>query len=84
MPSAKRARLAGSERDRQVSTLAGSSEGERGHHDGPAHEARFKHPTGVAVDGDGNVIVVDRQNNVVRKVSPDGTVSTLAGSAKGE
>jgi serine/threonine protein kinase, bacterial len=58
-----------------VSTLAGS---ESGLLDGSGTEARFAFPYGVAVDGSGNVYVADTANNAVRKVSADGTVSTLA------
>lgn len=39
-------------------------------------------PMGVAVDGSGNVLVADTQNNVVRKISPAGVVTTLAGTGQ--
>jgi sugar lactone lactonase YvrE len=41
--------------------------------------ARFSGPTNVASDRAGNVYVYERYNNVIRKIAPDGTVSTLAG-----
>ena len=43
--------------------------------------AQFNNPTGVTVDGAGNVYVADTFNHVIRKVSSDGTVTTLAGAA---
>jgi hypothetical protein len=61
-----------------VSTLAGS--GSEGFADGAGTAAQFSHPIGVAVDGEGNIIITDFFNHRVRKITPDGTVSTLAGS----
>ena len=49
-----------------------------GYTDGASNVAQFQYPTGVAVDSGGNVYVGDSYNNVVRKVSPFGVVSTLA------
>jgi sugar lactone lactonase YvrE len=46
---------------------------------GPATLAQLKMPTGVAVDRDGNVFIADGLNNRVRKVSPQGTITTVAG-----
>jgi len=62
-----------------VSTLAGSA-GAFGTADGSATDARFHYPSAVAVDGAGNAYVVDTRNEKVRKITPDRTVSTLAGS----
>ncbi len=61
-------------------TLAGP-EGGYGANDGPAGEARFYNPVGVAMDGGGNVYVADTSNHVIRKITMDGVVSTLAGLA---
>lgn len=47
---------------------------------GAATAARLNGPTGVAVDGAGNIFVADNANNRVRKVSPTGTISTIAGT----
>ena len=46
---------------------------------GPATTAYMHTPNGVAVDGAGNVFIADEQNNVIRKVTTDGTISTVAG-----
>ncbi len=64
-----------------VNTLAGS--GNAGNNDGPAAQARFRYPMGIAVDGAGNVYVGDEYYARVRKVAPNGTVSTLAGGSMG-
>lgn len=61
-----------------VSTLAGT--GAPGWVDGPAAVAQFYNPCGVAVDSGGNVFVADLGNNRIRKITPTGIVSTLAGS----
>ncbi|MBI2761805.1 MAG: SMP-30/gluconolactonase/LRE family protein [Chloroflexi bacterium] len=67
--------------DGQVSTLAGT--GERGHADGKAQSARFNAPAGIAVDGAGNIFVADTGNDQIRRITPDGDVSTFAGSERG-
>ncbi len=63
-----------------VSTLAGKTT-TRGSADGTGSAALFSHPTGVSVDGSGNVYVVDSGNSTIRKVTPAGAVTTLAGTA---
>ena len=61
-----------------VSTLAGQA-GTSGAVDGTA--ASFYSPRGVAVDDSGNVYVGDHENHLIRKITPQGVVSTLAGQA---
>ena len=63
-----------------VSTLAGSA-GDTGSADGTGSAARFNQPRGVAVDAVGNVYVADWVNHTIRKITFDGEVTTLAGTA---
>lgn len=61
-----------------VSTVAGIAEA--GYRDGPADQAQFDAPVGVAVDTEGNIFVADTYNDRVRKIAGDGRVSTIAGA----
>jgi hypothetical protein len=62
-----------------VTTLAGTA-AKAGTTDGTGAAARFNNPTGIAVDSAGNLYVADNGNNTVRKVTPAGAVTTLAGT----
>ena len=66
--------------DGMVSTLAGKP-GVSGSVDGTGDRARFNNPGAITVDGGGNLYVADTGNHTIRKISPAGTVSTLAGEA---
>lgn len=63
-----------------VTTLAGQA-GAAGSADGAGAAARFNAPTGLALDGAGNLYVADSGNHTIRVIAPDGTVSTVAGQA---
>ncbi len=62
-----------------VSTVAGS--GNFDYADGNGRNAAFFAPQGIAIDSAGILYVADTQNSVIRKIAPDGSVSTLAGLA---
>jgi hypothetical protein len=63
-----------------VSTFAGMA-GAAGSADGVASDARFDRPRGLAFDSKGNLYVAESTNKTIRKVTPQGVVSTLAGKA---
>ena len=65
--------------DGTVTTYAGQAP-HLGHADGPAAQATFCSPYGVAADSDGNLYVSDTYNYVIRKITPAGVVSTIAGT----
>ena len=62
------------------STIAGTVLG--GNSNGPAQNASFLGPQGIAVDTYGNIYIADTDNNLIRKIDVSGMVTTLAGSGK--
>src|SRR5579864_8532513 len=63
--------------DGVITTVAGT--GRVGYKDGPGLTAQFNLPVGLGIDAAGNLYVGDKFNHVVRLITPDGTVSTIAG-----
>ena len=63
-----------------IRTLAGTGVQGFSGDGGPAAEAQLDRPYGVAVDASGHVYVADRYNNRIRRIGPDGTISTFAGT----
>jgi sugar lactone lactonase YvrE len=64
--------------DGTITTIAGNGTKGFSGDGGPATEAQLE-PQGVAVDGTGNLFIADFVNNRIRKVSPDGIITTIAG-----
>jgi hypothetical protein len=63
-----------------ISTVAGNGSFAFSGDGGPAASAKLSSPMGVAMDTAGNLFIADRDNNRIRKVALDGTISTVAGS----
>ncbi len=63
-----------------VTTLAGTA-GAAGAADGLTGAARFRDPRGLTLDSAGNLYVADRGNHIIRRISPAGQVTTIAGLA---
>lgn len=64
--------------DGEVSTFAGS--GVMGHADATGEAALFSKPTGLAMDGAGNLYVADYGSHRIRKITPEAVVTTVAGT----
>jgi hypothetical protein len=68
--------------DGTITTIAGSDEFGYGGDGGPATKARLSLPNDVLPEKDGGFLIADTYNNRVRRVSPDGVITTIAGAAK--
>jgi RHS repeat-associated protein len=62
-----------------ITTVAGNGRGFSGD-GGPANQARLNSPTGVAVSTDSSLYIADYYNNRIRRVAPDGIITTVAGN----
>ena len=62
-----------------ISTVAGNGTWGFSGDSGPATSAALKDPADVAFDGNGNMYIADRSNNRIRRVAPNGTITTVAG-----
>jgi uncharacterized protein (TIGR03437 family) len=69
--------------DGAIATIAGSDPAGFSGDGGSAATARFYAPSGIALDHAGNLYVADTQNQRIRKISPDGIVTTVAGNGAG-
>ena len=66
----------------RIFPIAGTGEAGYSGDGGPATEAQLYDPTGLAVDGEGNVYVVDRGNQRIRRINADGVVTMIAGTGE--
>jgi beta-lactamase regulating signal transducer with metallopeptidase domain/sugar lactone lactonase YvrE len=62
----------------EITTVAGNGKAGFSGDGGPATSAQLKTPQGVAVDSAGNLYIADKNNHRIRKVTPDGVISTIA------
>jgi DNA-binding beta-propeller fold protein YncE len=65
-----------------ITTLAGTGSPGYGGDGGPATAAQLNHPCGVAVDDAGTLYIIDDYNDRVRQVTPDGVITTMAGTGR--
>ena len=63
-----------------ITTVAGNGTAGYSGDGGPATSATLSNPTGVAVDGAGDLFIADSSNGVVREVAPNGIISTFVGA----
>jgi sugar lactone lactonase YvrE len=65
----------------RVTTLAGFMSYTGGNADGVGNAARFRHPSGIVLDSASNIYVADSGNQTIRRITPNGIVTTVAGLA---
>ena len=65
-----------------ITTVAGTGKLGYSGDGGPATEATMHEPYSLAIDSDGSIYIVDRLNAVVRRVDPDGIITTVAGTGE--
>ena len=66
----------------RIVTLAGTGHAGYSGDGGPAREAQLKNPFGITRGPDGGIYICDMGNHVIRKITPDGNISTVAGKGK--
>jgi len=69
--------------DGNISTFAGTGNAASSGDGGPANSAALNDPEGLAIDTAGNIYVADTAGHRVRKIAPDGTITTVAGNGSG-
>lgn len=67
----------------RITTIAGTGAYSFGGDNGPALSAKFRKPSGLAMDSLGNIYVTDVDNHRVRKIDTSGTITTFAGTSLG-
>src|SRR5262249_12245159 len=66
-----------------ISTIVNGTYGTYGGDNGPALRANFATPVGITLDQAGNIYVADSNNHRIRRIAPNGTVTTVVGSGYG-
>jgi sugar lactone lactonase YvrE len=67
-------------RDDVITTVAGTGREAYSGDGGPGTDATLHWPTALELDPEGNVLIADQRNHVVRRLSPEGTIDTIAGT----
>jgi len=66
-----------------ITTIAGTGTGGFSGDGGPATKAEFAYPYGITMDNHGNLLIVDEDNQRIRKITPNGIITTIAGTNGG-